>query len=218
MRLATLPRRRDCRRRRRHVAATLADGAQARRPYPRRRGARSLEVAVADRGLAQARAGSRRSVQQAQAARRERSRSPIFAMRTAAVPAHLSLWPRAHAAWTSAAPRLIRRRATTTDRRLLAPTQMAAEWPAQLDGVAHLRHVMEEGGDLAVVEPLDGELDARGILRRGRDGVAAFCAIAVRRGQPHIDMLPSAEGKRRGRLKREALHPRRDGRRRSGPV
>lgn len=134
MRLATLPRRRDCRRRRRHVAATLADGAQARRPYPRRRGARSLEVAVADRGLAQARAGSRRSVQQAQAARRERSRSPIFAMRTAAVPAHLSLWPRAHAAWTSAALRLIRRRATTTDRRLLAPTQngrrmaRAARW------------------------------------------------------------------------------------------
>ena len=69
---------------------------------------------------------------------------------------------------------------------------MAAEWPAQLDGVAHLRHVMEEGGDLAVVEPLDGELDARGILRRGRDGVAAFCAIAVRRGQPHGGSMQAA--------------------------
>ena len=39
---------------------------------------------------------------------------------------------------------------------------MAAERPAQLDGVAHLRHVMEEGGDFAVVEPLDGELELAG--------------------------------------------------------
>ena len=39
---------------------------------------------------------------------------------------------------------------------------MPADRSSQLDGVADLGHLMEEGRHLAVVEPLDGELDAVG--------------------------------------------------------
>ena len=42
---------------------------------------------------------------------------------------------------------------------------MSADRSAQLDVVADLGHLMEEGRDLAVVEPLDGELDAVGLAR-----------------------------------------------------
>ena len=52
---------------------------------------------------------------------------------------------------------------------------------------------MEERRDLAVLEPLDGELDhAVGAGRRG-NRIAALGLIAVRRRQAHIDMLPGDE-------------------------
>ena len=81
----------------------------------------------------------------------------------------------------------------------------------QLDGVADLRHVVEEGRHFAVVETLDGELDACRLLRRRRDGVAALCPVAVGRGEAHIDMLTGAEREGDGRREHEALHPRRVG-------
>jgi hypothetical protein len=42
---------------------------------------------------------------------------------------------------------------------------MSANGPAQLDGVADLGDVMEEGRDLAVVEPLDGEPNSPRLFR-----------------------------------------------------
>jgi hypothetical protein len=91
------------------------------------------------------------------------------------------------------------------------PHEMPADRPAQFDGVPDLGHVMEEGRDLAVVEPLDGELDARSLFWRRGDGIAALGLIAVRRGEPDIDMLPGAEGKGGRRREQEALHPGRIG-------
>src|SRR4051812_41024242 len=84
------------------------------------------------------------------------------------------------------------------------PNEMA-DRPAKLDCVSNHSHVMEEGRDLAVIKPLDGELDdAPGIGRRC-DGVAALGAITVRRREPHIHMLPRAEGEGVRRREEEAF-------------
>jgi hypothetical protein len=72
---------------------------------------------------------------------------------------------------------------------------MPADRPAQLYCVADLRYVMEEGRDLAVVEPLDCQLDVLCLLRRRGDGVAALCPVAVERREPHIHMLPARKEK-----------------------
>jgi hypothetical protein len=84
---------------------------------------------------------------------------------------------------------------------------MAADRPAQLDLVADSSHVVEEGRDLAVVEPLDGELDMSNALGCGGDGIAALRLVAVRRGQAHIHMLPRLECEGMDEREEEALDP-----------
>ena len=58
------------------------------------------------------------------------------------------------------------------------PDEVAADRAAQLQLVAGAQLVDEEGGDLAVVESLDGEHDAVILGRRG-DRVAALGLIPV---------------------------------------
>ncbi len=88
-----------------------------------------------------------------------------------------------------------------------APDEVSADRAAQLDLVAQRRHVVEEGGDLAVVQAFDGQFDAARLLRRGGDGVAALGLVAVRRGQAHVHVLAGLEGERRGGGEDEAGHP-----------
>jgi hypothetical protein len=73
-----------------------------------------------------------------------------------------------------AARRRSRRRAKAAARHQQPPRRNVVNRPAQLDRVTHLRHVMEEGRDLAFVEPLDGKLDARRPFRCRGDGIASF--------------------------------------------
>ena len=71
------------------------------------------------------------------------------------------------------------------------PDEVAADRAAQLDLVARPQLVGQVRRDLAVVEALDGELDAGAVGRRG-DRVAALRLVAVLGGQPDVDVLPGA--------------------------
>jgi hypothetical protein len=86
---------------------------------------------------------------------------------------------------------------------------MTAERAADLDRIADLGNIVEEGGDLAVLEALDDELVEPLQPGRRRNRVAPLCLIAIRRGEPDIEVLASPEGAPALRAKQEALHPRR---------
>ena len=60
-----------------------------------------------------------------------------------------------------------------------APDEVGGERPADLDLVALADDVMEVRGDLAVGEPVDGQLDVAFELRRGGDRVGALGRVAV---------------------------------------
>ena len=89
------------------------------------------------------------------------------------------------------------------------PDEMAAERPFHLDLVADRRDLVEEGRDLAILQPLDGQLDlVAGFGRRG-DRIAALRGVAVGRGQPDVDMLAGAIGEGLARPKRKLFTRRR---------
>src|SRR5690606_21418416 len=69
------------------------------------------------------------------------------------------------------------------------PDEMLADRFRQLDLVADLDHLVEEGRHLAVVQSLDRQFDMAGGAWRRNDRIAALGAIAVWRRQPHADML-----------------------------
>jgi hypothetical protein len=66
--------------------------------------------------------------------------------------------------------------------------------PAQLQLIAGLEHIRQIRGDLAVVEPLDRELDEL-VLGRGGDRVAALSLITVLGGEADVDVLAGAVGR-----------------------
>ena len=70
---------------------------------------------------------------------------------------------------------------------------MTAERAADLNRVADLGNIMEEGGDLAVLEALDDELVEPLQPGRRRNRVASLCLIAIRRGEPDVEVLASPE-------------------------
>ena len=74
------------------------------------------------------------------------------------------------------------------------PDEMPAKRRAQLDLVAHLGNFMEEWRHLAALQPFDDQFDRVAGFRRRGDRIAALRAIAVRRRQPHADMLAGDEG------------------------
>src|SRR5262249_48604273 len=76
----------------------------------------------------------------------------------------------------------------------------------ELELVTRPEFVDEVRRDLAVVEPLDGQ-EQPGVLRTGRDRVAALRLIAVLGGQPDIDVLPGTVAGPRRRLEPEARAP-----------
>jgi hypothetical protein len=84
---------------------------------------------------------------------------------------------------------------------------VTADRSAQLDLVADRHHLVKERGDLAVVEPLDRELDHRGLLGCGCDRVAALRLVAIGRRQPHVDVLARAKRERGSRCELEAHDP-----------
>ena len=67
------------------------------------------------------------------------------------------------------------------------PDEVAADRPAQLELVADLEHVGEVRGDLAIGHPLDGQPTRRHPPPTRASSCA--CAVAVLRGQPHVDVL-----------------------------
>jgi len=89
------------------------------------------------------------------------------------------------------------------------PEKVPAERPAKLDRVADLGDVVEERGDLAVQEALDRQLDHVGIARGRGDRVAAHGSVAVRRSQPHVNVLSGRVVERFGEVEKEALDGRR---------
>src|SRR5205807_9008509 len=71
---------------------------------------------------------------------------------------------------------------------LRLPDEVAADRPAQLDAVAGVELVGQVRRDLAVVEPLDREVDAGALGGRG-DRVAALGHVAVLGREPDGDVL-----------------------------
>ena len=90
------------------------------------------------------------------------------------------------------------------------PDEVAADGPAELDLVARPELVGQVGGDLAVVEALDRELDASAVRRRG-DRVAALRLIAVLGRQPDVDVLAGAVAGPAGDVEDDRLDARRLG-------
>ena len=72
--------------------------------------------------------------------------------------------------------------------RLVVPHEVPADRAAELEAIAGQEVVDEIRRDLAVVDPLDGQLEP--VFRRcRRDGVAALCLVAVLRREPDVDVL-----------------------------
>jgi hypothetical protein len=82
---------------------------------------------------------------------------------------------------------------------------------AYLDLIAHLRSVMHEGRNLAVIEPFDREFEHLRPTKpwRGSDRVAALGAIAVWCCQPQHNVLTGPEQNRLWKMKEKALDARR---------
>ncbi len=72
------------------------------------------------------------------------------------------------------------------------PDEIAADRAAHLDPVADDRDVVEEGRDLAVLDPLDGQVDLAAALRLRGDRIAALDAVAVGGRETKVDMLAGA--------------------------
>jgi hypothetical protein len=88
------------------------------------------------------------------------------------------------------------------------PDEVAADRATQLDLVAGPELVGQVRGNLAVVEALDRELDARAVGRR-RDRVAALRLVAVFGGEADVDMLPGAMSGPAGDVEGDRLDARR---------
>ena len=73
--------------------------------------------------------------------------------------------------------------------RVAVPHEPAADRPADLELVADHDVVVQERRHLAVVEPLDGELDLVRVVGRRRDRVRPRRGVAVGRGEPHDVVL-----------------------------
>src|SRR5215207_6537416 len=86
---------------------------------------------------------------------------------------------------------------------------MTAERAADLNGVADLGNIVEEGRDLAVLEALDDELVESLQPGRRRNRIASLCLIAVRRGEPDVEVLAGPKRAPALGAMEEALHPRR---------
>src|SRR6185437_2461063 len=71
------------------------------------------------------------------------------------------------------------------------PHEVAADRPAQLEPVAHLKHIAQIWRHLGVVETLDGERDVRVLGRRG-NGVRALRLIAILADEAHVHVLAGA--------------------------
>jgi hypothetical protein len=69
-----------------------------------------------------------------------------------------------------------------------APGEMAADRAAQLELVAGAQLLGQVRGDLAVVDPLDGQRQVR-VLGRGGERIRALGLIAVLGGQAKVDVL-----------------------------
>ena len=93
-----------------------------------------------------------------------------------------------------------------------APNEMAADRAADLDLVADLHHLVEEGRHLAVVDQVDRQLDRAAAVRRRADRIAALGLVAIRRGQSHVDMLAGGEAVPVRRLQPEQFYAGRLGR------
>ena len=110
--------------------------------------------------------------------------------------------------WTSAARHQSRHRAYRAAIGNV-PYKMTANGSAQLDVIPDYGNVVKEGRNLAIVEPLDDQLEAHPALSRGRgDRIAPLRLIAVGSGQPYVHMLSGLERERSGELEVESLDPR----------
>ena len=70
-----------------------------------------------------------------------------------------------------------------------APHEMTAERAADLNRVADLGNIVEEGRDLAVLEALDDELVEPLQPGRRRNRVASLYLVSIRRGEPDVEVL-----------------------------
>ena len=86
------------------------------------------------------------------------------------------------------------------------PDEVTADGTAQLEPVSRVRIPGQIRRNLAVVDPLDGQLDARAAVRR-RDRVAPLRLISVVRGQTNVDMLARSMPGPAFDVEREGLHP-----------
>src|SRR5215207_2338308 len=89
---------------------------------------------------------------------------------------------------------------------LRTPHEMTAERAADLNGVADLGNVVEEGGDLAVLEALDDELVEPGQPGHRRNRVASLRLIAIRSGEPDVEVLAGPKREPVLWAKEKALH------------
>jgi hypothetical protein len=91
---------------------------------------------------------------------------------------------------------------------LRTPREVTAERAADLNRVADLGNIVEEGGDLATLEALDGELVEPLQLGRRRDRIASLYLISIWCSEPDIEVLAGPKGTPVLGAKEEALHPR----------
>lgn len=86
------------------------------------------------------------------------------------------------------------------------PDEVAADRTAQLEEVVGPQLVGQVGRYLAVVEPLDQEVQLRELGRRGQR-VAALRAVAVFRGQADVDVLAGQVAGPVRDVEHQTVHP-----------
>ena len=89
---------------------------------------------------------------------------------------------------------------------LRIPRKVTAERAADLNRIANLGNVVEEGRDLAALKALDDELVKTLEPWRRCDRVASLCHIAILRGKPDVEVLASLKGAPVLGAKEEARH------------
>ena len=88
----------------------------------------------------------------------------------------------------------------------MLPDEVAADRSAKLELVTRSELVDEVGGDLSVLEALDGQ-DEVVVFGAGRDRVAALGLVPVLCGEANVDVLAGAVPGPGGRVEHEALGP-----------
>ena len=83
---------------------------------------------------------------------------------------------------------------------------MTAERAADLNCIANLGNIVEEGRNLSALKTLDDELVKTLEPWRRCDRVTSLCHITIRRGKPDVEVLASLKGAPVLRAKEEARH------------